>query len=129
MSVAIVTGGRGGMGPSIGVELARRGVGTIVFAQRRDAGAAVAAAEAAGARAVSMALDVGSAAGVVKFHSSPPLALIARMEPPAVPSTLSPAACAAVTPAMGEPAVLTTHTTSPVVRLSAKALLPHSAST
>ena len=72
---------------------------------------------------------MGRAAAVVKFHSSPPLALIARMEPPAVPSTLSPAACAAVTPATGEPAVRTAHTTSPVVRLSAKALLPQSAST
>jgi NAD(P)-dependent dehydrogenase (short-subunit alcohol dehydrogenase family) len=70
MSVAIVTGGSGGMGPSIGAELARRGVGTIVFAQRRDAGAAVAAAEAAGARAVSMALDVGSAAGVAAFFGA-----------------------------------------------------------
>ena len=72
---------------------------------------------------------MGRAAGVVKFHSSPPLALMARMEPPAVPSTLSPAACAAVTPDTGEPALPTAHTTSPVVRLSAKARLPHSANT
>jgi hypothetical protein len=72
---------------------------------------------------------MGRAAGVVKFHSSPPLALMARMEPPAVPSTLSPAACAAVTPDTGEPALPTAHTTSPVVRLSAKARLPHRANT
>ena len=66
-SVAIVTGGSGGMGPHIGVELAKRGVGTIVFAQRRDAVAAVAAVEAVGGRAVSLYLDVSSGAGVAAF--------------------------------------------------------------
>ncbi len=66
-SIAIVTGGSGGMGPHIGVELARRGVGTIVFAQRRDAIAAVSAVEEAGGRAVSLHLDCGSAKGVAAF--------------------------------------------------------------
>ena len=33
-TIAIVTGGTGGMAPSIGVALARRGVGAVVFAQR-----------------------------------------------------------------------------------------------
>jgi 3-oxoacyl-[acyl-carrier protein] reductase len=66
-SVAIVTGGSGGMGPHIGMELAKRGVGTIVFAQRRDAVAAVAAVEAVGGRAVSLYLDVSSGAGVAAF--------------------------------------------------------------
>ena len=44
-SVAIVTGGSGGMGGAIGLELSSRGVGTIVFAQRREAKEAVAAVD------------------------------------------------------------------------------------
>ena len=68
--IAIVTGGSGGMGVAIGAELAARGVGTIVFAQRRAADAAVAAARAAGAAAVhSLALDVSTRAGVQDFFS------------------------------------------------------------
>jgi NAD(P)-dependent dehydrogenase (short-subunit alcohol dehydrogenase family) len=68
--VAIVTGGSGGMGPAIGAALARRGVGTIVFAQRGDASAAVAAVQSAGARALSLPLDVSSRAGVAAFFAS-----------------------------------------------------------
>jgi NAD(P)-dependent dehydrogenase (short-subunit alcohol dehydrogenase family) len=58
------------MGPPIGLELCRRGVGVIVFAQRRDAPAAVAAVLAAGGRAESMHLDVSSAAGVAAFWAA-----------------------------------------------------------
>jgi len=68
-TIAIVTGGSGGMGPAIGVELATRGVGTVVFAQRRVATAAVGAVEAAGGRAVSMHLDVSSSVGVSSFFA------------------------------------------------------------
>ena len=68
--VAIVTGGSGGMGPAIGLALARRGVGHIVFAQRGDASAAVAAAERAGASARGLALDVSSRAGVLAFFAA-----------------------------------------------------------
>ena len=132
------TGEVEGVEPSVAVAL---GVAVLLGVREGDAvgegeaeGGASAYTLCASANTTELGASMGApimgrAAGVVKFHSSPPLALIARMEPPAVPSTLSPAACAAVTPATGEPAVLTTHTTSPVVRLSAKALLPHSAST
>ena len=66
-TIAIVTGGTGGMAPSIGVALARRGVGAVVFAQRGDAAAAVAAVRAAGAESLSLALDVATRAGVADF--------------------------------------------------------------
>ena len=70
-TVAVVTGGTGGMGPAIGVALARRGVGAIVFAQRGDAAAACAAVRAAapGAEAVSLRLDVSTRAGVEDFFA------------------------------------------------------------
>lgn len=68
--VAIVTGGSGGMGPVIGVALARRGVGTVVFAQRGDASAAVSAVVAAGGAALSLPLDISSRAGVAAFFAS-----------------------------------------------------------
>lgn len=67
-TVAIVTGGSGGMGPSIGVALARRGVGTIIFAQRGSADAAVAAVRALGVASSSLLLDISSRAGVVEFY-------------------------------------------------------------
>ena len=67
--VAIVTGGSGGMGPAIGLALARRGVAVIVFCARRDSSAAVAAVTAAvpGCEAASLPLDVSSRAGVADF--------------------------------------------------------------
>jgi NAD(P)-dependent dehydrogenase (short-subunit alcohol dehydrogenase family) len=70
-TVAVVTGGSGGMGPAIGVALARRGVGCVVFAQRGDAAAACAAVRAAapGAEALSLHLDVSSRAGVADFFA------------------------------------------------------------
>jgi 3-oxoacyl-[acyl-carrier protein] reductase len=69
-SVAIVTGGSGGMGGAIGLELSSRSVGTIVFAQRREATEAVAAVEAAGGRALSLPLDVSTQAGVGEFFAA-----------------------------------------------------------
>ncbi len=68
--VAIVTGGTGGMGPVIGLELVRRGVGRIVFAQRGEATAAVEAVRAAGGRADSLHLDLSSRAGVLAFFDA-----------------------------------------------------------
>lgn len=69
--VAIVTGGTGGMGPTIGLALARRGL-DVVFAQRGEAAAAVAAIAAAvpSARALSLPLDVSTRAGVQAFFRS-----------------------------------------------------------
>jgi short-subunit dehydrogenase len=70
--VALVTGGTGGMAPAIGAELARRGVSTVVFAQRGEAAAACAACVAANpaCAAVSMALDLSSRASVRAFVDS-----------------------------------------------------------
>ena len=70
MSVAIVTGGSGGMGGAIGLELSSRGVGTIVFAQRREAKEAVDAVRAAGGRALSLPLDLSTQAGVGAFFAA-----------------------------------------------------------
>ena len=69
-SIAVVTGGSGGLGPVIGLALAQRGVGTIVFAQRGDARGAVAAVEAAGGRALALPCDVSSRAGVAAFFAA-----------------------------------------------------------
>ena len=71
-AIAIVTGGSGGMGPTIGAALAARGIGTIIFAQRDCARAtsAVAGAVAAGATALAMPLDVSSRDSVDTFFAA-----------------------------------------------------------
>lgn len=69
-SVAIVTGGSGGVGPVIGLALSRRGIGSVVFAQRGDASSAVAAVVAAGGRAAALPCDVSSRAGVAAFFAA-----------------------------------------------------------
>lgn len=55
------------MGRAIGFELFTRGVGTIVFAQRREATEAVSAILAAGGRALSLHLDISTQIGVQTF--------------------------------------------------------------
>ena len=67
--VAIVTGGSGGMGGAIGLELARRGV-TVVYGQRREATEAVAAIAAMGGSAISLPLDLSTRAGVSAFFEA-----------------------------------------------------------
>lgn len=59
------------MGSAIGLELARRGVGHIVFAQRRAADKAVAAVHAANpaGTCISLTLDISSHEGVATFFA------------------------------------------------------------
>jgi len=69
-AVAIITGGTGGLGPAVGVALAARGVGHIVFAQRGLANDAVQAVHAAGGSALSIACDQSSRSGVATFFAT-----------------------------------------------------------
>jgi 3-oxoacyl-[acyl-carrier protein] reductase len=68
--VAIVTGGSGGVGRAVGVALTRRGVGTVVFAQRGDASAACEEVRISGGRALSLYLDVATRSSVVDFFAA-----------------------------------------------------------
>jgi len=67
--IAVITGGSRGLGRSMATHLARRGVGTVVTYRsgQDEAAAVVAAAVAAGARAVALRLDVGDAASFGAF--------------------------------------------------------------
>ncbi|MDR6934945.1 SDR family oxidoreductase [Luteibacter sp. 3190] len=67
--VALVTGGSRGLGRSMVLALAARGVDSILTYQSRrdDADAVVAAVREAGARAVALPLDVGNAASFAGF--------------------------------------------------------------
>lgn len=67
--IAIITGGSRGLGRNMAEHLARRGVGIILtYRSGKDEAAQVAAGiEAAGGRAVALALDVGDTAGFAAF--------------------------------------------------------------
>lgn len=67
--IAIITGGSRGLGRNMAEHLARRGVGIILtYRSGKDEAARVAAGiEAAGGRAVALALDVGDITGFAAF--------------------------------------------------------------
>ncbi|WOI57887.1 SDR family NAD(P)-dependent oxidoreductase [Palleronia sp. LCG004] len=72
MSIVLITGGRRGLGTSIGVEYARRGMGVVLtFNTRRDAAEAVIERIASkGGAAVALPLDVADSAGFPAFRAA-----------------------------------------------------------
>ncbi|MFT0858700.1 SDR family NAD(P)-dependent oxidoreductase [Ancylobacter sp. G4_0304] len=79
MSIVIITGGSRGLGASIAVQCAKRGMGVILTynSNRQAAEKLVSAVEADGGKAVALELDVSSTAEFPAFRDAVRLALAA----------------------------------------------------
>jgi len=72
MRIVIITGGSRGIGASIAVQCAKRGMGVILTynSNTQAAKKVVSAIEAGGGKAVALELDVGSSAAFPAFHDA-----------------------------------------------------------